>query len=313
VVVAIGVPLIAASLYSLLGSPLALESTTVHAPSSPSIETMVESLAVRLKTQPDNLEGWHMLARSYSTLGRYRQASEAYEHLLTKTPNDPDLLADYADILAMVLNQSLQGRPERVITRALEIDPNHIKALALAGSAAFERQDFRAAIRHWEKILKLAPPDSEIARSTLASLAEARQLSGERAAPAKEAKAVEGSGDASQSVQGMVELVPSLKGKVPPDATVFVFARAAEGPGMPLAALRMKVSELPARFLLDDTLAITPQNRLSTRSSVTIGARLSRSGSATPAQGDAEIIVKDVALGARNVRLVIGVAQAKAE
>lgn len=148
------------------------------------IEAMVARLAEKLKAKPDDANGWRMLARSYETLRRFDQAVDAYQHLLKLTPNDSAAMVDYAVTLAMSSGQSLSGEPERIINRALEIDPGNLQALALAGSAAFERHDYAKAVTPWRKILALAPRDSEMARSIAGSIDKAEALSaGQQAAP----------------------------------------------------------------------------------------------------------------------------------
>lgn len=192
---------VALSTYQVVGTPQGLEVATAAPPSAPSkppfaeaaaggavtaeqIEGMVARLAEKLKAKPDDVNGWRMLARSYETLRRLDQAVDAYQHVLKLTPSDSAVMVDYAVTLAMSSGQSLSGEPERVINRALEIDPGNLQALALAGSAAFERQDYAQAIAPWRKILAQAPPDSEMARSIAASIDKAEALSaGKQATP----------------------------------------------------------------------------------------------------------------------------------
>lgn len=181
-VVGLTVPVIAVSLYLLLGSPAALDPVQTasqdqaHTVTEEQILDMVSGLAQRLANDPDDIDGWNMLARSYNTLGRFGEAADAYARLATLVPGDADILVAYADALAMSLNKSLQGEPEKLVARALVADPKNIKALALSGSAAFERRDYQNAITQWKKILPLVPPESEIARSTASSIAEAQEL-----------------------------------------------------------------------------------------------------------------------------------------
>ena len=115
---------------------------------------MLVQLAQRLEREPDNLEGWVLLGRSYSALGRFPEASAALRRAVDLKGDDPDLLADYADALAMANGQSLEGEPTRAIEKALAINPDHRKALALAGTAAYERGDFPGAVKRWERLLK---------------------------------------------------------------------------------------------------------------------------------------------------------------
>lgn len=314
--VALAVPALAVSLYLLLGTPAGLDPTLTAAqdPAHPLTEVqiagMVDTLAQRLKGKPDDIEGWSMLARSYNAMGRYAESVDAYVKLVKLVPADADLLADYADTLAMARKQSLQGEPEQLVARSLAIDPSNIKALALAGSAAFERRDYAAAIAQWQKVLALVPADSDMARSTASGVSEAQGLAGAAlpavvavapasAAPAPAATPVPG------AVSGMVELDPALRGKVADTDTVFIFVRAVDGPKFPLAAQRRQVKDLPLRFVLDDRMGMVPNVKLSGFTQVVVGARVSRSGSATPGAGDFEGLSGVVAPGTAGLRIVI--------
>ncbi|MCS7101846.1 MAG: c-type cytochrome biogenesis protein CcmI, partial [Burkholderiaceae bacterium] len=297
-------PVAAVALYLLLGEPAALDpqarATAAHPaqPTPQDIEAMVARLAQRLQDEPENLEGWAMLARSYFLLQRYEEAVRAYEHLAQRLPNEPGVLADYADALAMRAGRRLSGRPLELVRQALAIDPNHPKALAMAGSEAFDRKDYAAAVQYWERLRAVLPADSEFARTVEASIAEARAAGG--LAPAAPQKA-----PAAASVQGTVRLAPALQDKVAPTDTVFVFARAADGTRAPLAILKLQVKDLPAPFSLDDTLAMTPQRALSRFDTVTVLARVSKSGRAEAASGDLEGSVTAVKVGARDVVVTI--------
>lgn len=145
-----------------------------HGMSEAAIPAMVERLAQRLRTQPGDTDGWTMLAQSYGAMGRYREAADAYAHLAQLLPQDAGVLADYADALATAQDGSLAGEPERLVQRALALDPRQVKALALSASAAFARGDFALAERQWQTVLPLVPADSKFARSTQAAIGEAR-------------------------------------------------------------------------------------------------------------------------------------------
>jgi cytochrome c-type biogenesis protein CcmH len=185
VAVALFIPLVAGGLYAMLGTPKGLDPAqqVASAPeaaapqmTSEQIEGMVNGLAAKLKANPNDADGWRMLARSYETMRRFDLAVDAYQHLIKLTPETADLLADYAVTLAMSKNQELSGEPERLINRALIIEPNNVQALALSGSAAFERKDYRNAVLQWKKILAIVPPDSDMARSIAAGVAKAESL-----------------------------------------------------------------------------------------------------------------------------------------
>ena len=174
--------------YLVVGAPLALDPSVRTAASNSGaeitfeqIEAMTQKLADRLKQQPDDVKGWTMLGRSYAVMGRHADAVPAFKQALALKPDDPNLLADYADALAVVNGRKLEGEPSKLIARALEIDPNNLKALSLAGTAAFLRKDFAGALRHWEKLAQVAP-DSDFARQIQGGIDEARRLAGGPAA-----------------------------------------------------------------------------------------------------------------------------------
>ena len=242
-----------------------------------------------------------MLARSYAVMGRYEDSAAAYSKAVERVPDNPHLLADYADALAMARGQNLQGEPEALIMRALKIDPAHVKSLALAGTIAFDKKDYATAIKYWEKMATLVPPDTEMARNVQASIAEARNRGGSPKAAAKP----EAVPAAAGGVSGTVALALPLAGKVSPNDTLFIFARAAEGPRMPLAILRKKVSDLPLAFALDDSMAMNPAARLSSAPQVIVGARISRSGNAMPQPGDLQGASKPVSNAGKNISIVI--------
>lgn len=316
--VGLSLPALAIALYVLLGSPAGLDPKQVaapqeqaHAVTEAQIINMVAALAQRLEKNPDDIEGWNMLARSYSALSRFDKAAEAYARLVKLVPDNANTLADYADTLAMALNKSLQGEPEKLIARALLADPNNIKALALSGSAAFERADYQGAMRQWQKILLLVPPESDFARSTASSISEAQGRAGAQGAapatpaPVPPAPVAASAAGAAATVAGTVELDAALRAKVADTDTVFIFARAAQGPRFPLAVLRKQVKDLPTSFVLDDSMSMTPDAKLSSVPMVVVGARISKSGNATPSAGDFEGVSEPVRPGAKGLKIRI--------
>ena len=172
--VALVLPLMAAALYVLLGQPQALNLNPAMMSGAPvaspgvtpdEVERMVAGLAAKLEKEPDNLAGWNMLIRSYKALGRLEQAEQAYDKAAPYMAKDAQLLADYADISAANAGGQFSGKPQRLIDQALRVDPKHPLALWLAGTAAFERQDYPLALKHWEKLQTILPPDSEDAKT----------------------------------------------------------------------------------------------------------------------------------------------------
>lgn len=303
-------PPAALGVYRMVGNPDALQPRSIaqaphHAVSPEQILSMVERLAERMAKSPDDAQGWAMVARSYNALGRYGHAVNAYGRVVELGGADAQLLADYADTLAMVSGRSLAGRPLDLVEKALTLDPNNQKALALAGTAAFDRQDFEQAIAFWQRLERTFSADAPDLPSVQRSLAEARAALGSlgdaRSAKVNASKTT--GGDAH--VSGMVELSAALASRVSPSDTLFVFARAAEGPRMPLAIFRGSVDGWPRAFHLDDTLAMSPQMKLSKFSHVVIEARLSKRGVASPQSGDLRGTTPPVKVGSDNLKLTI--------
>jgi len=187
---AVALPVVAIFLYLKLGNQDAFSAThlgsEVTSPSgsfadpsatmSPErIEQNVASLAKRLERSPDDSKGWVMLARSYDALGRFKDASEAFERATVLVNSDPDLLAEYAYALSTT-NGGMRGKPADLIQRALRLSPDNSKALALAANAAFEDKDYRLSIFYWEKLLHSIPSDSQLARPLNKRIAEATVL-----------------------------------------------------------------------------------------------------------------------------------------
>ncbi len=304
-------------------------ASAAHSTEAQQIAAMVERLAQRMKEQPQDAEGWAMLARSYTVLERHTDALTAYEKAIALRADDAQLLADYADSLAVKNGRSLSGEPMKWVEKALKLEPKNLKALALAGTEAFVRKDYAAAVKYWDQVAQFAPPDSSYAQQVQAGLAEARQLGNLPAPKTLSAAAASAStplgsaasataggpgaasagaspvGDAGSAVSGVVSLTPALAAQAGPEDTVFVFARAVGGERMPLAILRKKVKDLPFEFVLDDSMAMSPAAKLSSASSVVISARVSKTGEALPSSGDLSGQVGPVNLGSKGLKLEI--------
>jgi cytochrome c-type biogenesis protein CcmH len=307
------IPLCAAALYWQFGTPEGLAPAAENhgggKVTSQDVEAMVAKLAARLEQTPDDAKGWAMLGRSYLFMRRPTDAVAAYERAVALQKNDADVLADYADALALAQGKRIEGKPLQIIERALKIDPTQWKALAMAGSAAFDRKDYKTAVAYWERLQSRAEPGSDFAREVAANIDEARELGGlpvaTKAAPVMKPEAKPQAKAAGASVDGSVTLSRELAGKAAPTDTVFVFARAAEGPRMPLAILRFQVKDLPVKFHLDDSLAMSPAAKLSNYVDVVIGARVSKAGSATPQSGDLQGTTKPLKVGSAGISVVI--------
>lgn len=298
------VPIVALGVYFAVGSPSAIVRQPEPHVSAQQVEAMIERLAAKMRENPADVDGWKLLGRSYAALGRFDQAAEAFSKAAANAPRDPDLLADLADVLAMARGQKLDGEPEKLVLRALELDPNHLKALALAGTAAYERKEYAAAAAYWQRMLPHVAPGSEDARSIEQNVNDARALAGMRSETAKSEPPKKEAAPKS-ALRGTVSLAPQLKSQAGPEDTVYVFARAAEGPPLPLAIARARVRDLPYSFQLDDSMSMNPAMSLSAFPTVVVTARVSKSGNAAPQAGDLQGASGPVANNAGAVSVVI--------
>ena len=332
---------VAAIGYSRTGSPSLLRRdaavASAYAPQAPAsgatalqqIDAMVGKLAERMKSNPDDAQGWTMLARSYTVLGRFAEAVPAYQRATALQPDNASLLADYAD--AVAATHGTVDNPESIalVERALKADPRHPKALALAGTVAYDRGDYPTAIAHWQQLAAQLGPGNELAPRVQAMIADAREhLAGgsaaSRGAPADAlaaaappassgtgARKAPNAGTETSRVSGTVTLDPALAGRAAPDDSVFVFARAENGSRMPLAVRRAQVKDLPLAFTLDDSMAMAPGMTLSSAPQLIVGARISKSGNAIPQAGDLAGEASGVKPGAKNVAIRIATVVAR--
>ena len=310
-VIGIALPALAIAMYLAVGTPAALAPGAMqppadqgHALTPERIQAMISGLAERLKANPEDPEGWVMLAKSYTALGQFNEAAAAYAEAVQRVPNNAQLLVDYADTLGMARGRSLDGEPERLIARALQVDPANVKALALAGTVAFNRKEYSKAAELWRRLLAVLPPEADLARRIQSSLAEAETLAGKEGGKGMMPAAQSSPAESGAFVAGRVQLSQDALRDLSGGETVFVFARAAEGPRMPVAIYRTTVSALPAAFRLDDSTLMSPDRKLSQVGSLVVGARVSRSGSATPSEGDWESDLVPAKSGEEAVNLI---------
>jgi cytochrome c-type biogenesis protein CcmH len=275
-------------------------------------EAALQELEAKLVKLPENPDGWLMLARSYTELQRYSDAVRAYEQLVKLVPNEAQIWTNYADAMAMNNNQSLLGEPTKFINKALSLDPENTTALALAGSSDMERGDYVAAITHWQKLVSLLPPDYPQIQMIHDGINQAREYLSQRkggremlaklpAANTPEKVAA----NPALAITGRVSLSPALLAKAAPTDFVFILARAAEGPKMPLAVIRKQVKDLPLEFTLDDSMAMQPQMKLSGFDKVVVLARVSKSGTPMAQAGDLEGTAGIVKPGTKGLNITI--------
>ncbi len=306
VLVAIAVPALAIGLYLKYGDRQALEVMPAAATTSAdsglppghpavagqgptSVQDMVKALAARMQSDPNNVQGWVMLGRSYTVLKRFSEARDAYAKAYALNKDNAEVLAGYAESIALTQSGRLTGEPKQLLDRALKLQPDNPNALWLEGMAAFQSQSFADAVKHWQQLSRLVSrqEDKQLVDRYLAQ-AQAHLGGGGLPMPAAEETAAAAAPSPARKIEVHVALAPDLGKQASPGDTVFIFARAAQGPRMPLAIVRKTVSDLPADVTLDDSMAMTPAMKLSNFPSVVVGARISKSGNAMPQSGDLE-------------------------
>ena len=318
------------SLYRTMGAPAALQMDALapspavaggEAPmSDKQILAMVDSLARKMEQNPADPRGWILLARSQNALGRFPEAVQAFARATAMVPDDAQLLADYADATVMLQQGRFEGKPQALIRQALKIDPDNMKALALAGTAEIKLGNRDAALQYWERLKSKVAKDSNDYREVESIIADVKSGKAMKAAAAAAASdgapgrapeplanaGTPAQGPAGSRITGRVMLAPTLAAKVATGDTLFVFARAVNGPKMPLAVLRLPVpTQWPFSFELTDAMAMAPGMTLSSFPQVTIEARISKAGNAMPQPGDLAGQSAGVTPNARDVAVTI--------
>ncbi len=291
VVLLIALPLAAVLLYRELGEPRALDpAQLVAAPTdtetAPDLATAVAGLEKRLARDGDDVDGLRLLARGYQGLQRFADARDALGRARALQPDDLDLQVEYAEAYALASDtRRIEGEAEALLADALTRNPDHQRALWLSGIAAMQRDDRAAALAHWQRLLALLPPDSTVYAAVAAQI---RDIGGE-VSRSRNIGAGQATTNAS-AIRIQVSVAAALRDQVAPDDTVYVFARAAEGPKMPLAIQRFVAAELPKEVVLDDSMGMTAGPRLSQTPRIVLGARISKSGDAIAKPGDLEAL-----------------------
>ncbi|MEF3076151.1 c-type cytochrome biogenesis protein CcmI [Methylobacter sp. Wu1] len=281
------VPLAALTLYAGLGSYASLNQTSDNSamPGPEDINRMVAGLAARMKSNPNDAQGWLMLGRSYKYLQQYPEAADAFAQAYRLLGDQAEVLLSYADALAMANDGRLSGKPAELVFKALALEPNNMTGLWLGGMAKAEAGDAAGAVQLWRKLEALLPPDSE-ARQEIQTL----MANVENRRPEEQPTEA-----ASPGIDVEVSLAPELKSKISPEQTVFIYAQALSGPKMPLAIVRKQVSDLPLTVNLNDSMAMMPEMKLSRFDPVKLIARISKSGNATQQSGDLIGVIDSVA------------------
>lgn len=278
-VVAVSLCILSIGLYFFLGRPDVLLDPNIAAAESrpPSIDAMVSRLEARLGQSPEDLEDWLMLGRSYTVLERFEDAKRAYGEALKRAPDDPQVLLDYAEAIARANATVFNDEAVSYLEQALHKDPKLLRGLILQGVVSFQRGKRELAVEQWSKLVPDANPEEQ-------------QLLNQFIAAAKGISQTEQQTASSSAAAGQIKvsvtLSKDLASRVKPNSTLFVYAKAVSGPPMPLAIERHAASALPIEVVLDDGDAMMEQMKLSNFEQVTVIARISPTGNATPASGD---------------------------
>lgn len=282
------VPVLALTLYLALGR---IDLIGARAPNDMAdVQDSIRQLAERLAKQPNDLEGWVLLARSLQATDQPDKAVTACEFALKLAPEDLDVKALYAQALAETHQGSMAGKPTEIVDEILKKNPDHQTALWMAGIAAAERKDAAKTVEYWERLKKQFAPGSEEAKQIEGYIAQAQGLPAQTT-PSEPAAAT----GAGKQIRVTVTLAENLKSRVAPDDALFVFARAAEGPPMPLAVVRKQAKDLPVKVVLDDSMSMMQGMTLSTADRIVIGARISKSGQPKAEAGDLQGLSEAVA------------------
>jgi cytochrome c-type biogenesis protein CcmH len=304
-IVALGIPLLAGSLYFMLGNYQAVSHTAEmsvdpEATKLLEINKMVLRLAEKMKAKPNDAQGWLILGRSYKALEQYPQAADAFANAYRLLGDQAEVMLLYADALAYVNNRNLAGRPSELVYKALALEPDNLNALWLGGMAKAQEGDAPAALKLWKKLEATLPPGSDSQqeiKNLLSSLAKDTPLGQVQKEP--EAKV----SNFTLSVQ--VSLAPKLQKAAAAEDTVFIYAQAISGPKMPLAIVRKHVSDLPLTVSLNDSMAMMPNMKLSNFASVKLLARISKSGNAMTQPNDLIGIIEQVNLTDKSIHKII--------
>jgi cytochrome c-type biogenesis protein CcmH len=297
----------AVGLYDHLGNPLAMSADALKplaqaepsaagepSPHSPGdMQKAIDELKSKLRKDQSDIEGWLLLARSYYSVQQFDDQLAATTTALELAPENPEVMIEHAEALALAkFDRRLSGEPEALLQKALTIEPKAQKALWLTGIAALQRGDQARAIEIWTGLKALLDPGSSVMASLDEQLARAQaELAGSGDAPVDAPSASTEPSAAPAATDGAsltvtVDLAPEFKAQIPPNATLFIFARAESGPPMPLAIERRAASGFPVTVVLDDSKSMLPEMKLSLFPRVVVGARISRSGNAQAQPGD---------------------------
>ena len=285
--IALVLPLGTGALYLLVGTPAALNGVTAEAAAPISMQQALTELRTHLQQQPDDLQGWMLLAQTSSMLRQPADARDAFDHALKLAPNNAEAMIGWAENDSMTRSDHrIEGRALELLKRAVQLHPDSQRGLWLLGISNFQRGEYREAAATWRLLQPQLEPGSNVARAVAEQIAVADARAG--GAPAGASSSAAAAAPQGAALQVQVALAPALKGKLAPGDALFVYARAENGPPMPLAVAKLDPAQLPTTVTLTDAMAMTPAFKLSSVERVFVGARISHSGQPVAQPGDLE-------------------------
>lgn len=318
---AIAVPALSVGLYSVVGTPSALDPSAHVAPPAPTtMEEAIAALEARLEAEPNDVEGWVLLGRSRRAQEDFAAAEAALARAYGLASDNVEVQLDYAEAKALATpSRRFTGESLSLLQEAYAREPGNARAGWLLGIAAMQDGRPAEAATLWEPILAQMPADAPARPALTRQINDARQQAGLAPLPEPEVPAVASTAPASATAVGdptaaagegarievQVELSAELADRAAPDAVLFVFARAPQGPRAPLAIQRLSAASLPATVVLDQTMGMIAGMNLGSIPEVVVGARISSSGNATPQSGDLEGLSAPLQVSAGRARVVI--------
>lgn len=279
--VAFVLPLGAVGLYLLVGTPVALNGVAAQTEQPVNIDQAVAELRTHLEQKPDDVQGWLLLAQTYSAMHKPGEARDAYDQVLRLDASSTVAMIGWAETDSMVRpDHRIDGRALELLERAVKQEPDSQRGLWLLGISDFQHDRYAEAAATWRKLQPLLEPGSTVAQAVAEQIAVADAHAGGKPEPTSTTE--------GPALQVQVALSPALKDKLTSGNTLFVYARAEQGPPMPLAVAKLDATALPATVTLTDAMGMTPQLKLSSVPRVFVGARISKSGQAMPQPGDLE-------------------------
>lgn len=306
--ISVFVPMLALLLYLELGMHSASEESFVaeqqqsQTEEQPSVEDMTLKLQQKIDKEGGTVQEWTMLGRAQKYLGRHELAAKAFAVALEKDSGNAELMLESAEMIALSNNQTFTPEARELVLRAYAIDPGNPNALWFAGVAEYQHGNYRQAIEHLIALQPMATGEEEVMKSIVAIVTKSREqllAAGEDVPELTELLAFKSMADAvvpagAKSVEGgagtrldvTVDISNAVRAQFKSNDVVFIYAKAKQGPRMPLAAQRLTLSELPTEVVLDDSMAMVEGMNLSAFEQLVVSARVTRSGSAIAQSGD---------------------------